>query len=163
MDDSICYVETITSRRTEALFIALTFLFGGLYTRRSVKKGTDSFAFVLGGLCLVFLFYVVNYRVLTIRLTQKALQLKFGIFTWTEPIDNIAACSVDDITGLMRYGGAGIHFMLIQNRYRASFNLLEYPRVVVALKKKAGPVCNLSFTTRNPEKVLQLLEQHAAR
>jgi len=58
----------------------------------------------------------------------------------------------------MQYGGAGIHFMFINKRYRASFNFLEYPRIVVALKKKSGPVCDLSFTTRHPEKVLQLLQ-----
>mgnify|MGYP000900013350 CR=1 FL=1 len=33
----------------------------------------------------------------------------------------------------LRYGGAGIHFMSIRGRYRASFNFLEYPRVVIAL------------------------------
>lgn len=162
MDDSICYTETISSKQTEDLFIALTLIFGGLCTRRASKKGLDAFAFVFGGLCLAFLFYAMNYRVLTIRLTQKALQLKFGMITWTEPYENIAACSIDDISGLMRYGGAGVHFMSIQNRYRASFNFLEYSRVVVALKKKAGPVCDISFTTRNPEKVLQLIQRYAA-
>ena len=47
--------------------------------------------------------------------------------------------------------------MLIDKRYRASFNFLEYPRIVVVLKKKRGLVCDLSFTTRHPEKVQQLL------
>jgi hypothetical protein len=57
----------------------------------------------------------------------------------------------------MRLGGAGIHFMVIENRYRASFNFLEYPRVVIALKRKKGPVRDISFSTRHPEELLQRL------
>jgi hypothetical protein len=56
-------------------------------------------------------------------------------------------------------GGAGIHFMMIRQRYRASFNFLEYPRVVVAFKKKAGPVQDISFTTRQPDEVLRLMRE----
>jgi hypothetical protein len=108
------------------------------------------------------LFYVLNYRTLNIRLTDKSLKLTFGIFSWTVPLDNIKACGLDEIPALMRLGGAGIHFMSIRGRYRASFNFLEYPRVVVALKRKAGPVRDISFTTRRPDEVLRLLEEAAA-
>jgi hypothetical protein len=58
----------------------------------------------------------------------------------------------------MKYGGAGIHFMFIRDRYRASFNFLEYPRVVIAFKKKVGPVRDISFSTRKPEDVIQLIQ-----
>jgi len=159
MEENICYTETISSKRTEALFIALTLLFGGLFLFWVTINSLNILTFVIAGLSLVFLFYVINYRVLTIRLTRQALELKFGIFTWTEPYDNIVGCAIDKILWLMWYGGAGIHFMFINKRYRASFNFLEYPRVVVALKKKSGPVCDLSFSTRNPEKVQHILQQ----
>lgn len=162
MEENICYSETISSKWTEALFVALTLLFGTLFLWRVTAKGPDTLALVLAGLALIFLFNVINYRVLTIRITRQALALKFGIFTWTEPFDNIAASSIDRIPWLMWYGGAGIHFMFIRKRYRASFNFLEYPRVVAALKNKRGPVCDLSFTTRHPEQVQQLLQQLTA-
>jgi len=55
-------------------------------------------------------------------------------------LDNVEGCCLDDIPMLMRMGGAGIHFMLIRKRYRASFNFLEHPRVVIAFKKKEGLV-----------------------
>lgn len=155
MEDEICFSETITSARTEALFIALAVLCGALYIGRINSYRMDFLAGVFLVLCLFFLFYSINYRTLSICLTRRALKLKFGIFTWTEPYENIAGCSIDPVSGLKRYGGAGIHFMLVQKRYRASFNFLEYPRVVVALKRKSGPVCDLSFSTRQPEKVLQ--------
>lgn len=158
MKENICYTERITSKWTEALFIGLTLLLDGLFVWRVITRSLDTLSYIFAGLSLVFLFYVINYRVLTIRLTQQALELKFGIFTWTEPYENIAGCALDKIPWLMWYGGAGIHFMLIHKRYRASFNFLEYPRVVVALKKKSGPVRDISFTTRHPEKVQQLLQ-----
>lgn len=61
----------------------------------------------------------------------------------------------------MRMGGAGIHFMSIRKRYRASFNFLEYPRVVIAFKRKVGPVQDISFSTRQPEKVIRLIQEAA--
>jgi hypothetical protein len=105
-----------------------------------------------------FFFYSVNYRTLIIRLTPESLKLKFGVFTWAISLDNIGECRLDDLPMLMRYGGAGIHFMLIRRRYRASFNFLEHPRVVIALKKRAGLVRDISFSTRHPDKVIQLLQ-----
>ncbi|MFZ2095565.1 MAG: hypothetical protein WAV05_02895 [Anaerolineales bacterium] len=48
--------------------------------------------------------------------------------------------------------------MMIRKRYRASFNFLEYPRVVIALKRKVGPVQDISFTTRRPDDVIQQLQ-----
>jgi len=111
---------------------------------------------------IFFLFYSVNYRTLIIRLTPESLKLKFGVFTWTIPLDNIEECRHDDLPMVMRYGGAGIHFMLIRRRYRASFNFLEHPRVVIAFKKKAGLVRDISFSTRHPDKVIQLLQNAAS-
>jgi hypothetical protein len=59
----------------------------------------------------------------------------------------------------MRYGGAGIHWMMVHGRYRASFNFLEYPRVVVRFKQKRGLVQDVSFSTRQPEEVIRCIEQ----
>jgi hypothetical protein len=49
--------------------------------------------------------------------------------------------------------------MSIRQRYRASFNFLEYPRVMLAFKKKAGPVQDISFSTRRPDDVLWLIRE----
>jgi hypothetical protein len=59
----------------------------------------------------------------------------------------------------MRMGGAGIHFMIIRKRYRASFNFLEHPRVVIALKRNAGLVRDISFSTRRPDDLLRLIKE----
>lgn len=78
------------------------------------------------------------------------------------PLANIEECRLDALPALMRYGGAGVHFMGIGGRYRASFNFLEHPRIVIALKRKAGPVRDISFSTRRPDDVLRFIGEDAA-
>jgi len=118
---------------------------------------------VLGAVFLaffvMFLFYSLSYRTLVIQLSPATLRLKFGVISWRVPLENIEGCRLDELPTLMRQGGAGIHFMLIRNRYRASLNFLEYPRVVVALKKKIGPVRDISFSTRQPEEIVRLIQR----
>lgn len=163
MADHPIYEERISSNRTTLLFVALTALFALLLAWRVLTGRFDALAVVFLCLAGVFLFYVVNYRTLVIRLRAGSLALTFGLFTWKVPPDNIADCRLDEIPLLMRMGGAGIHFMSIRRRYRASFNFLEYPRVVIALEKKAGPVQDISFSTRRPDEVLRLLQQRKGR
>jgi hypothetical protein len=91
-----------------------------------------------------FLFYELNYRTLIIRLSKDALQLKFGIFTWIIPLHNIETC-FPDATSLWRIGGEGIHFTPLGGRYRAMFNFLEHPRVVITLKTKRVLVRVIAF------------------
>ena len=158
-NDDLIYDERVTSRRTEGLFLALTILFFWLLIWRVNAGSLDIVAAVFFCLFGLFLFYSVNYRTLIVRLTSEALKLTFGIFTWTVPFDNVEQCRLDDIPVLMRMGGAGIHFMSIRRRYRASFNFLEHPRVVIALKRKVGLVRDISFSTRRPDDVLRLIQE----
>ena len=159
MADNLIYNERVSSNRTEALFAVITILFFSLLIWR-VNMGSPD---ILGAafLCLfgLFLFYSVNYRTLIIRLTPESLKLAFGLFTWTVPLDNVKDCRLDDIPVLMRMGGAGIHFMITHQRYRASFNFLEHPRVVIAFKSKVGLVQDISFSTRRPDDVLRLIQK----
>lgn len=152
MEDQIFY-EEVTSARTTALFVALALLFLGLAAWRAMASGLVFLAIALLGAGCFFTFYTFNYRALIIRLTPEALVLKFGLCTWTVPLKEIAACTLDDVS-IWRIGGAGIHFTSIAGRYRAMFNVLEYPRVVVALKHRRGPVRDVVFSTRQPDRVM---------
>lgn len=158
----LIYTEKISSNKTAALFLALMILFFLLLLWRVNIGSWDVFAVVFLCFSIFFFFYLVNFRSLIIHLTSKYLKLKFGIFTWNVPMDNVEECRGDEIPLFMKYGGAGIHFMFIRNRYRASFNFLEYPRVVIAFKRKVGPVKDISFSTRQPEVVLQRIQQALA-
>jgi Ca2+/Na+ antiporter len=159
MDTTPVYLERISSLRTSVLFLALTLLCGLLGAWRASASGFDTLAVILLCLAIIFLFYTLNYRTLMIQIAQKSLALRFGVFTWTERFDNIESCAIDQLPRFLEYGGAGIHFMTVRQRYRASYNFLEYPRVVIALKQKRGPVCDLSFSTRQPEQVIHHLQQ----
>lgn len=158
MTDNPIYEERVSSARTVAFFSGLTILFLMLFIWRIRIVSPDILSAVFFFFFVFFFFYAVNYRTLIIRLTQESLKLKFGIFTWTIPLDNVGECRLDDLPMLMRYGGAGIHFMLIRKRYRASFNFLEHPRVVIELNRKVSLVQDISFSTRRPDDVIQLLQ-----
>ena len=164
MTEPPIYQEKITSNKTEALFVALALIFSLLALWRVDGRGRDGLAVTFAVFCAIFIFYSLNYRTLVISLTSESLKLTFGLFTWTVPLDNIEDCRHDDnLPTLMKYGGAGIHFMMIRNRYRASFNFLEYPRVVIAFKKKVGPVRDISFSTRKPEEIMRLIWELATK
>ena len=159
MSEDTIYKERLSSYKTEALFIGLTLLFLIPSVWRIWRGNPGALTSIFLFLSLVFFFYSVNYRVLDIDLDPGSLKLKFGIFTWRIPVDTIDSWRLDDLPKLKRYGGAGIHFMRVQGRYRASFNFLEYPRIVVAFKQKVGPVRDVSFSTRHPHEVMRLIEK----
>ena len=160
MKPSYVYQEKVNSNRTTGLFLTLTTLFIFLFLWRLLANSMDWAAILLLVLACFFMFYSINYRTLDIQLDLAFLKLKFGIFTWQVPLNNIAHFQLDDdIPWLMRMGGAGIHFMSVRGRYRASFNFLEHPRVVIAFKNKVGPVLDLSFSTSQPAQILTHLEE----
>jgi hypothetical protein len=156
------YTEAIDSPRTTVLFIGLTLVFGLLFVWQIRTAGLGGWAITWLCFGLFFLFYSLNYRVLQIRLDTRQLVLRFGIFRWQVPVSNIEAC-YQDPTSLWRIGGAGIHFSPFDKRYRAIFNFLQYPRVVVMLKQKKGPVQDIAFTTQAPEIVMELLREAIAQ
>jgi Ca2+/Na+ antiporter len=157
MDNQNIYHEKISSPRTEALFIWLTLIFLALFIWQATITGWRVLTGVFLLLAVFFLFYVVNYRTLVITITSKILCLKFGVFTWFISLDNIADIYPDEIS-LVRIGGAGIHFTSIGGRYRAMFNFLEYPRLVIRLKQKRGPVKDIVFSTQKPEEIERIIK-----
>ena len=153
------YSQKLTSPRTTALFAALTLLCLLLGLWRYTIAGLGWLSGVLFVFAAFFLFYVFNFHTLRLTLTAQALTLTFGLFRWTVPLANIQSVRPDDtLTPLQRYGGAGLHFMLVGGRYRANFNFLEHGRLVLQLKQPAGRVRDLSFSTRYPAELLQRLQ-----
>ena len=162
MTPEAIYEERVSSRRTEALFVGLALLFLGLFIVRASRSGLGYLAAVFLLLFCFFLFYAVNYRTLIIFITPKALDLRFGVFSWRVPWDAVAHWYLDD-TSIWRVGGAGIHFTMIRRRYRVFFNFLEHPRVVLELTKSRGPVRDVAFSTRRPAELLDAVAARAGR
>lgn len=157
MTDGPIYSEKLSSKKTEALFISLTVLFAVPFAVFASRRLFGTWSILFFGLSAFFLFYALNYRVLIIQIDDVNLQLRFGLFHWIIPLSNIDSCTPDTVS-LKRIGGAGIHFTPIDGRYRAMFNFLEYPRVVLRLKDKKGLVRDVAFSTRHPEEVTHLIE-----
>ena len=151
------YNEKLSSAKTEALFIALMIVFLILFVWRWLSVGWNGWTISFLCIAAFFLFYVFNYRTLKIYMTSEALQLTFGVFTWTIAIADIESCYLDT-PSIGSIGGAGIHFTWIKGKYRAFFNFLDHPRVVIVFKKKKGPVQEIAFTTRHPEQVMQIIQ-----
>ena len=155
------YNEKLSSAKTETLFVFLTLIFLALFAWRWSSVGWNAWAITFLCIFAFFLFYSINYKTLKIQITPETLQLTFGIFTWKIAISNIKICYRDEDT-IWRFGGAGIHFMWIKGKYRAFFNFLEYPRVVVTFKEKKGLVQEVAFTTRQPEQVQEFIGRYSS-
>jgi hypothetical protein len=162
MGERLLYHEKISSNLTTRLFVGLALLFFALFYWRLNAGGLKGLAVVFLFFFVFFLFYAVNYRKIIIRITPEAFKLTFGIFTCRVAMDNIESCGVDVLQPVEQYGGAGIHFMLVRGRYRVNYNFLEYPRMVIGLKRKSGPVNDISFSTRRPDDILEIIQKTAS-
>ena len=154
------YTEELSSPKTETLFIALTVAFSILFAWRWSIASWNGWTITFLCIAAFFLFYVFNYRTLKIYLTHETLQLMFGVFTWRIAIANIGS-SYLDTPSIGSVGGAGIHFTWIKGNYRAFFNFLEHPRVVIVFKKRKGPVQEVAFSTRQPEIILEFIQRYS--
>jgi len=155
------FKESLSSNKTEILFVSLTILFLSLFVWRIMIFGSGFISSLFLFFFILFLFYSINYRRLYIRFTSEVLMLRFGIFKWTVSFSNIEQINHDK-TSLWRIGGAGIHFTMIKGRYRAYFNFLEYPRVVVTLKKRKGLVREIAFSTQRSTEIMSIIREISA-
>jgi hypothetical protein len=153
------FFERTTSSGTTLLFLFLAMLFILLFTWRFLLNGWGIFSGILLFLAALFIFYVINYRVLEITITTTHLKLKFGIISSKTSFANIQSVELDNSPPVIKYGGAGVHFAFVNGQYRAFYNFLEYPRILVNLKKKQGLVKGLIFTTKQPDKVIDILTE----
>ena len=151
------YSEKLRSSLTTVLFIDLFLIFLFLFGWRFGAVGWKFTPILFLVLCLFFLFYIFNYRTLRIKISQDTLFLRFGLIRWRTELDDIHEVSLDDLPLWIKYGGAGVHFALVKGLYRAFFNFLEGPRILVTFKEKKGLVQALSFSTRQPDEILELL------
>lgn len=154
--------ERIKSNLTTTLFVILGLIFFGLFAWRYSIVGFRFLPALFGFLGLFFFFYVINFRVLRITITDQTLRLKFGLVQWRMDLENIEHCKLYDPPFWIRYGGAGVHFSMVEGAYKAFFNFLEYPRILVRFHEKRGLVQELVFTTRQPDRILEILEERSS-
>ena len=157
----LLYREELTSPLTTVFFAALALLFAALASWRWRAAGSQTLTWFLVILSLYFLFYTLNFRVLIIAITPQFIRLKFGFIAWQTPLADLERVYRDKLDFFRYYGAAGLHFMVVRGRYRASFNFLEYPRVALALRRPAGPLREISFSTRQPDEIIKYATRFA--
>lgn len=157
------YSEKIRSNRTTSLFAILALIFFALFAWRYSVVGLRFSPVLFGFLGLFFCFYVINYRVFNIVITEQTLNLDFGLVRWRSDLDNVAQSTLYDPPFWIKYGGAGVHFAMVDGSYKAFFNFLEYPRILIKFQKKRGLVQELVFTTRQPDRILEILEKRSSK
>ena len=161
MADQI-YQEKIQSPLTTLLFTLLMVVFSALFAWRVMIVGFRVFPIVCLVLTLFFFYSGLNYQTLRITITEEVVLLKFGLIRWRTRLENIQTCKIDDSPNLIKYGGAGVHFAFVKGEYRAFFNFLEYPRILINFHQKQGLVQGVVFTTRQPEQVLEIINSRIA-
>ncbi len=159
--ENILYSEKVRSNKTSLLFVILALIFFTLFGWRFSVKGLRFVPGLYAFLGLFFCVYVINYRELEISITDQTLQLKFGVIGWSSNIENIKSSILYDPPFWIKYGGAGVHFAMVDGDYKAFYNFLEYPRVMIGFHQKQGWVQSLVFTTRQPDKILEILEKRS--
>jgi hypothetical protein len=156
MADQI-YQEKVQSLKTSLLFTLLALVFSALFAWRVTAVGLRGFPILCLVLALFFFSYVLNYQTLKITITEDIVLLRFGLIRWKTSLKNIQTCKMDDSPNLIKYGGAGVHFAFVKGEYRAFFNFLEHPRILITFHHKQGLVQGLVFTTRQPEQVMDII------
>ena len=154
------YHEKVQSSKTSLLFIILTIIFAALFAWRASAVGFRFIPILYLFVGVFFFLYVLNYRSLTITISENDIFLKFGIIQWRTMLENIQSCELDDSPDIIKYGGAGVHFAFVKRIYRAYFNFLEHPRVLITFINKQGPVQALVFTTRQPAEVIKIINSN---
>jgi len=153
------YSEKVRSVFTTVFFVILALIFLALFTWRYSVVGLRFSPGLFAFLGLFFCFYVINYRVLKITITDQALKLGFGLVGWRTELENIAHVSQYDPPFWIKYGGAGVHFAMVDGEYMAFYNFLDNPRILVRFHQKQGPVKALVFTSSQPDQILEILEK----
>ena len=156
--DEFIYTEKLQSNITTGLFVFLAAFFLALFGWRVTTVGWKFTPGLFLFLALFFLLYVFNYRTLRIMISEETLYLRFGLVRWRTKLNNIRQCNLDEPPVWIKYGGAGVHFAMVLGTYRAFFNFLEGPRVLVTYKEKQGLVQALCFSSYQPERVLEILK-----
>ena len=109
---------------------------------------------LLGGVSLLILLLYWNFRGLRITLTQEQLEVKYGIFNHKKiDLQKISGCETTK-ANFRKYGGVGIRLGLDGSwAYNTDFG-----QAVKLIFQKGRPFV---FSTRNPEKICNLINELA--
>ncbi len=105
---------------------------------------------------LLFWGVMINFSILTIRMTSRYFSVGYGIIKHSILWENIEICYLDDVS-TFKYGGWGIRMAQVKGKWRLVYNVIGGSRIVLSLKK--GRFKKFVFSTRNPEEVMKIIKE----
>ncbi|MEO0070704.1 MAG: hypothetical protein ABIK39_01265 [candidate division WOR-3 bacterium] len=157
------YDEKIVSRWTLVLagFFTFSFLFAFLYQNLGgAICGRPAPNWFLLLLFFLFLALTINFSTLGIVITPAEVVVSYGIFKKRIPLHNIQEWQIDDAS-MFAYGGWGIRIARVGGNWRLVYNVIDSPRLVLSLSR--GGFKEFVFSTKNPEKVMEIIRQEIPR
>ncbi len=124
-----------------------------LYLSGSLSPGAEGILIFTFG---TLVFSMLNFTVLRVILTTEYLELRFGLFKKVIPYGEMEECWLDT-TPASKYGGIGIRIVKINGTRRKAYIVEGSPRVAIRVKDQKYPI--FVFSTRNPENVINILNQ----
>lgn len=159
MDPNTLYEEKLFSKWSTIIFTIFTILFLVL-TVYPIFIGPlgDNKAptWLLGLIFLLFLFFTLNFSFMTLKLTSEFLSVRFGVLSYNVTWENIEKCYKEEVP-LWTYGGWGIRFEKSKGERRLAYTVPQTSQLTVLLKNKRFR--EFIFSTRNPDKVIKLVEK----
>ncbi len=161
MEANNIYEEKIFSKWTTIILVAkflfILFLSVFLILLKPEEPIEMTVLFILFFVLLLLLAVMINFNMLSIKITPRSIIVGYGIFQNKIPWENIEDCYLDK-TSAIRYGGWGIRVGKVDKKWRKVYSTLRERRVVLSLKNNK-PFKEFVFSTKNSEEVMNIVKQ----
>jgi hypothetical protein len=105
----------------------------------------------LASLTALFALVTVNFRHITLTLTEEKVEVRYGVFRTTRRWGQVIACEMDE---KHNFYGWGLRFGKYKCQWVWVYNVIGGPRVVFLTEKNKPR--GLLVSTRNPEEVVRI-------
>lgn len=113
--------------------------------------------FFLAGFALFFILLTINFRYISIKLTDEYIKVSYGIFSKTLNWVDVVDCEEDEKN---HFYGWGIRFGRYKKQWVWVYNVIGGPRIVFLTGKKNPR--GLIVSTKNPQEILNIAKERLA-
>ncbi len=161
MGTNSIYEEKIFSKWTRIIllgkFIFILFLSVFLILVKPEEPIQITVLLILFFVLLLLLAVMINFNMLSIKITPQSIIVGYGIFQNKIPWENIEDCYLDKASAI-KYGGWGIRIGRVDKKWRKVYSTLGESRIVVSLKNDKH-FKEFVFSTKNSEEVMKIVKQ----
>jgi len=154
------YEEVLFSKISTVILSVVTSAFFLLYIYQIIVEPTwfeplPSWFWLV--MTVILLAITINFSRMKIRIDNKGIIIRYGVIKNSIPWEDVKDCSVDEGSPL-KYGGWGQRFWRVKGNFRIIYNAAAGERIAISLN--SGIVREIVFSTRDPEKVMEVIKTH---